>query len=213
MTIQEYILQHRIVAILRGLQPGFVLPVIEALHAGGIRLVEITLNSPNAIALIEQARTKLHDEIMIGAGTVINVEDASKAKDAGAQFLISPNTDPSVIAFTKKHGLVSIPGAYTATEVMAAHHHGADIIKIFPVPSPRYISDLMAPLEFLKLMPTGGVSQDNILQYQQAGAVAFGIGSSLVSRKQQVDEVSLQALIKKAGSLVNSLNHLSKGQE
>lgn len=207
MSSIEQILHHKIVAILRGLQPATVLPVIQALQSGGISLFEITLNSPDAIKLISEIRGRFDGRIMIGAGTVLSVNDATNAIKAGAQFLISPNMDPSVISITKEHDLVSIPGAFTATEVVNAHHYGADIIKIFPVPSPRYISDLMAPLDFLKLMPTGGVDKANIVEFQNAGAVAFGIGSSLVNRDQQVDEPSLNLLTKQAQDLVRVLNH------
>lgn len=205
MSLLQQILDHKIVAILRGLQPGNVLPIIYALQEGGIHFVEITLNSPGALKQIEECRAKLEGKMMIGAGTVLNVEDATNSIKAGAQFLISPNTDSSVITVTKEHGLVSIPGAFTATEVLLANQYGADIIKIFPAPSPRYIRDILAPLDFVKLMPTGGVNQDNILQYQEAGAVAFGIGSSLVSSDQKVDAASLQLLTKKAQSLVHAL--------
>src|SRR5881392_2413552 len=132
MNSLEQIFEHKIVAIIRGAEPTDVLKIAEALYAGGIRLMEVTLNSPGALQLIRELKMEMEGRMLIGAGTVLNVEDASKAIDAGASFIISPIVDVPTIQFTKQNNIVSVPGAYTATEIHHAFSQGADIIKVFP---------------------------------------------------------------------------------
>jgi 2-dehydro-3-deoxyphosphogluconate aldolase / (4S)-4-hydroxy-2-oxoglutarate aldolase len=199
------ILEYKIVAILRGIKPGDVLPVANALHKGGIRLIEVTLNSEDAILGIELLNKALADSMVIGAGTVLSETDGRAAIQAGAKFLISPHTDAGVIRITKDQNLVSIPGAYTASEVVQANKYGADIIKIFPVSSPDYLKSLLAPLNHIKMMAVGGVNLNNIRQYKEAGAVAFGIGSSLVNNASVIDETYLKQLTEKARDYIQAI--------
>lgn len=203
------ILQCKIVAILRGVAPNDVLPVANALYAGGIRVLEITLNSDAALSQIEQLTDAVGDKILIGAGTVLNADDAKAAIQAGAAFLISPIVDVAVIRLAKDHNRVSIPGAFTATEIVTAQRSGGDIIKVFPVTDPDYIKALLAPLNHIKMMPTGGVNLANIKQFSQAGAAAFGIGSSLVGHTSHVDEDYLAGLTKRAHSFVQAIEAVS----
>lgn len=198
MSILTYILRHKIVAIMRGMAAKDAVSLANALHKGGINILEVTLNSPNALQVITALSEQFKDTMLIGAGTVLTAQETTDAINAGAQFIISPTLDADVIKTTKDAGKVSIPGAYTPTEILQAHRSGADIIKVFPVPNAAYIKNILAPLNQLKLMPTGGINVDNIKDYAAAGAVAFGIGSSLVNNKEEVNELYLQNLEDKA---------------
>jgi len=198
MSTLTYILQYKIVAIMRGMPAKDAVHLANALHKGGINILEITLNSPNALQVIEALSQQFKDKMLIGAGTVLTAQEAVDAINAGAQFIISPALDVGVIKTTKDAGKVSIPGAYTPTEIILAHRSGADIIKVFPAPNAAYIKNVLAPLNQLKLMPTGGVNVDNIKDYAAAGAVAFGIGSALVNSKEEVNDLYLQNLEDKA---------------
>lgn len=194
MTILSQLLQYKIVAIVRGAQPTDVLPIAQALYEGGVKAIEITLNSVNALAVIKHISDELKDKMLVGAGTVLDASSAKKAIKAGAQFIISPSTDPETIRVTKKKGAVSIPGAFTATEIVTAYQAGADLIKVFPGTSPQYIKELKAPLSHIPMMPTGGINLENIHEYKRAGAAAFGIGTSLVDTKQAITKEYLVQL-------------------
>jgi len=179
----QTIYDKKVFAILRGVHFDDLLPVAEALYEGGIRLLEITLNSPKAlegISLLQAQFGKRPDRMLIGAGTVLDVDSARAAIDAGSKFIISPNTDKETIRQTLASGVVSLPGAFTPTEIVAAHRFGGQIIKVFPAPDPTYFKNLKGPLDKIPMMPTGGVTVDTIAAYKAAGAAAFGIGSALV---------------------------------
>lgn len=182
-----------------------VLPVAEALHAGGIGLVELTLNSPGALPAIEALSGTMGNRMLVGAGTVLDAAGARNAVAAGARFIISPTLDADTIRTTLDLGAVSIPGAYTPTEVLQAHRAGGQIIKVFPAQSPAYIRDIMAPLSHIPLMPTGGVGVANIADFKKAGGVAFGIGSALVDAHRQADPDFLQQVTAKAIALVSAV--------
>ena len=205
MTSLEYILQHKIVAILRGLHAADLINVATALHEGGINIIEVTLNSNDALSLIKKLSSTFENKMLVGAGTVLTVSDARSAIDAGAHFLISPTLDVNVIKIAKNHSVVSIPGAFTPTEIFTAYQNGADIIKIFPAQSPEYIKQILAPLDKVLVMPTGGIDINNIEAYKKAAASAFGIGSSLVSNKEKVDELYLRNLTAKAKRFVEAI--------
>ncbi|MDQ2862323.1 MAG: bifunctional 4-hydroxy-2-oxoglutarate aldolase/2-dehydro-3-deoxy-phosphogluconate aldolase [Bacteroidota bacterium] len=205
MTNLSYILQHKIVAILRGFNPKDVVNVASALHAGGIKLIEVTLNSDDALSLIKILSSTFENKMLVGAGTVLTVEDARNAIDAGARFLISPTLDLDIIKTAKGNSVVSIPGAYTPTEIFTAYKNGADIIKVFPSQTPDYIKQVLAPLNHVLLMPTGGIDIHNIEAYKRAGASAYGIGSSLVNNKEAVNELYLRNLTEKAKRFVAAI--------
>lgn len=206
MSTLSDILEHRIVAILRGMPPEETLRIAEALYKGGIRILEITLNSKNALPLIEALREVYKGNMRIGAGTVLDARDAANAIDAGAEFLISPALDKEVIRAAKEAGLISIPGALTPTEILEAHRQGADIVKVFPCPDAAYIKNILAPLNNIRLMPTGGIDVSNIKTFAGTGAVAFGIGSALVGKTAVVDAEYLTTLTQKARSLIEALH-------
>lgn len=205
MTALSKIFEHKIVAILRGMPPKEVSAIANALYDGGIRILEITLNSEDALPVIEQLNHLFKDRLLIGAGTVLNTTDATNAIDAGARFLISPSLDLSVIKATKDAGVISIPGAFTPTEILTAHSNGADIVKVFPCLDAAYIKNILAPLNHIKVMPTGGIDASNIKTFAATGAVAFGIGSALVNSKAVIDENYLTILTGKAKALIAAL--------
>jgi 2-dehydro-3-deoxyphosphogluconate aldolase/(4S)-4-hydroxy-2-oxoglutarate aldolase len=195
MTVLEEILKHKIVAILRGVRPDAVPAVAAALYAGGIRCLEVTLNSPEAFSVIKSLSARMGSHLLIGAGTVLDATEARQALHAGARFIISPTLDIPTIQYTRKVGAVSIPGAFTATEILTAHRAGADIVKVFPASvGVAYFRDLRGPLPHIPLMPTGGINLENIGDYHKAGAAAFGVGSALVDGRQPVTEEYLQQL-------------------
>ena len=208
MTSLQKILASKIVAILRGADPDYIVEIARALSEGGVKLLEITLNSPDALGAIERVANQLGDQLLVGAGTVLDGEAAAAAISAGAKFIISPALDRATIETTKKLGAVSIPGAFTATEILQAHRWGADIVKVFPASvGPGYFSDLRGPLPHIRLMPTGGVNLDNIRDFQKAGAVAFGIGSALVTATPAVTAEYLQQLKTRAQQYIQAITH------
>ena len=205
MTELEKIVEHKIVSIIRGYAVSQTLEIVNALYDGGVRLVEVTLNSPNVLESISKISAMNKEGLLVGAGTVLNVGQTRAAVDAGARFIISPGTDIETIEKTKELGIVSIPGAFTPTEVITASNAGADVIKIFPsVLGPGYIKDLRGPLDDVKLMPTGGVTVENIPVYLNAGAVAFGIGSSLLKSENQ-GEAKLEDIRQNAADFVKAV--------
>jgi 2-dehydro-3-deoxyphosphogluconate aldolase/(4S)-4-hydroxy-2-oxoglutarate aldolase len=206
MTTLEQILEHKIVAILRGCKPVNIVEISQALYEGGIRLLEITLNSPGALDAIQQVAARFGDRMVIGAGTVLTVEEVKAAVTAGARFVLSPSLDVDLIRFTRDLGVVSVPGAFTATEILTAYRAGANIVKVFPASvGPAYFRDIRGPLPQIPLMPTGGVSMDNIRDFQKAGAVAFGVGSALVPASQGVGVGELRELTARAAGYVEAI--------
>jgi len=205
--VLSHLLEHKVVSIIRGANPDHLVRIVRALHAGGVRSVEITINSPKAMLGIERLTDELGAEMMIGAGTVLDPETARAALLAGARFIISPTLNVKTIRMTKRYGAISIPGAFTPTEILTAYEHGGDIIKVFPATlGPSYLKDIAGPLPHIPLMPTGGVNLDNIQALQQAGAVAFGLGSSLVDTKHEATEDYLAALTEKARQFVRAVS-------
>ena len=204
MKTLAHLLTHKVVAIVRGANPRDLLRIAQALHAGGVRAMEVTLNSPGALASIEEIAGAMPDDFLVGAGTVLDPESARAALLAGAKFIISPTLNKQTIRMTKRYGAVSIPGAYTATEILKAYEYGGDIIKVFPASGvgPGYFKDIAGPLPFIPLMPTGGVSLDNIKGFAAAGAKAFGLGSSLVDTSQPATEEYLKQLTEQARQFV-----------
>jgi 2-dehydro-3-deoxyphosphogluconate aldolase/(4S)-4-hydroxy-2-oxoglutarate aldolase len=137
MNPLAHIFEHKIVAIVRGANPKNLLRIAQALHAGGVHAMEVTLNSPGALASIEEIAGAMDDNFLVGAGTVLDPESARAALLAGAKYIISPTLNKKTIRMTKRYGAVSIPGAYTATEILKAYEYGGDIIKVFPAASCR----------------------------------------------------------------------------
>jgi 2-dehydro-3-deoxyphosphogluconate aldolase/(4S)-4-hydroxy-2-oxoglutarate aldolase len=163
-------------------EPDRLRAVIEALADGGVRALEVTMTVPRAIELIADIAPTLPDDIIFGAGTVVDAETARRAIAAGARFVVSPVLRQSVIAACHELDVPAMPGCLTPTEILDAWDAGADVVKVFPATrfGPGYIKDVRAPLPHVKLMPTGGVTLDNAGEWIRAGAVAVGVGSALV---------------------------------
>ena len=185
MSAIQQILTQKIVAIVRLDDYERAVEVAQALVAGGITVLEFTLTGAGAIEAIATVRHRLGDAACIGVGTVLKPEDAHAAIDAGAQFVVTPAVRKSVIAACASRRTPICCGGFTSTELLEAYEAGADIVKLFPahVGGPKYVKDLLAPLPFLKIMPTGGVSAENARGFLEAGAVAVGIGGNLISKK------------------------------
>lgn len=195
----EHILDSRIVAIIRGAKPDDIHRIAEALYEGGIRTLEVTINSAKPLKVIEELADNLGDKMLIGAGTVLDPETARAALMAGAQFIVSPTLNPATIAMTQKYGALSMPGAMTPTEILAAYEAGGDIIKVFPATvGADFFRQIAGPLPHIPLAPTGGVTLDNIGDFAKAGAKAFGLGSSLTDTSIAVSDESLKGLTEKA---------------
>ncbi|MCA8947883.1 MAG: bifunctional 4-hydroxy-2-oxoglutarate aldolase/2-dehydro-3-deoxy-phosphogluconate aldolase [Planctomycetes bacterium] len=178
-AVLEAFAELRCSAILRTGLAEAVRPALDAAIAGGFRIVEVTMNTPGCLDHVRDlARDK---QLIVGAGTVLTVDDAKAAMAAGARFLVSPVTDPQVITFCRQHDLVSIPGTFTPTEMMRAHRAGADIVKLFPGPSngPDFVRAVRGPLPFLRIFPTSGVTEENVGQWLAAGAFGLGFVASL----------------------------------
>lgn len=208
MDILNTIKQEKIIAIIRGSKPEDALAISKALYAGGIRIIEITLNSPNALTSIEKIREELGNHVLVGAGTVLDPESARNALLAGAQFILSPSLNLETIKMTKRYGAISIPGAFTPTEILAAYEGGGDIIKVFPATSlgPDFVKDIHGPLPQIPLLPTGGIGLNNIAEYIEKGAIGVGLGSSLVNTKEAVTEMYLEKLTITARQFKSKIN-------
>ena len=174
-----------LVAIVRVPRPEWTLPLAKALVAGGVRVVELTMSIPNALEAVRTLDRELGDEILLGVGTVIDDDTCRAAIDAGAKYIVSPVTKPSLVATAHELDRPVMLGAYTPTEAQAAHEAGSDFIKIFPADTlgPGYIKSLLAPLPHLKIVPTGGVNLDTMEAYLAAGSAALGTGSALLKKE------------------------------
>lgn len=209
MDTLSQILEHKIVAIIRGAVPGDVLKIAMALHSGGVKVLEVTMNSDNVLEVIEQLSETMGDRMLIGAGTVLDAGSVKSAVSAGAKFIISPHLSKEIIQATKQLGAISIPGAYTATEIINAYNSGGDIIKIFPASgNVNYIKEIRAPLPHIPLMPTGGLTSENIKEFHKAGAAAFGIGTALVNTKLKITDEYLDQIAEVARRFVLSIANL-----
>lgn len=171
-----------VVAVIRMKEADRLRAVVDALAAGGVRALEVTMTVPRAIDLIGEITPTLPAGFLFGAGTVLDAETAHRAIDAGARYIVSPVFRRSVIDACHERDVPAMPGCLTPTEILDAWDAGADIVKVFPATTfgPGYIKDVRAPLPHIRLMPTGGVSLDNAGDWIRAGAVAVGVGSALV---------------------------------
>ncbi|WP_404452267.1 bifunctional 4-hydroxy-2-oxoglutarate aldolase/2-dehydro-3-deoxy-phosphogluconate aldolase [Virgibacillus necropolis] len=205
-TFQQ-IKDHKLVAVIRGAKGDDVLSIARALHAGGVHILEITADTPQVDTLIRSVNQEFGDQMIVGAGTVLDPETARTAIMAGARFIFSPTVNVETIRLTKRYGVVSIPGALTPTEILTAYEHGADLIKVFPAGTmgPSYIKDIHGPLPHIPLMPTGGVDLSNVRQYFENGSVAAGLGSALVNTKQPINPDTLKGITEKAQQFVESI--------
>jgi 2-dehydro-3-deoxyphosphogluconate aldolase/(4S)-4-hydroxy-2-oxoglutarate aldolase len=173
-----------VVAVIRAQSKDQLKGITEALVAGGVPAIEVTMSTPKAIAGIEMLADHFGDKAVVGVGTVIDPATAQAAIAAGAQFVVSPVFDEQIVSTVRRYGKIMIPGAFTPTEILRAWSAGADVVKVFPSTAlgPQYFKDILAPLPQLRLTPTGGVDLKNAADWIKAGAVFLGAGSSLVTK-------------------------------
>lgn len=173
-----------VLAILRGLEPRSVLSIAHALVEAGVRTLEVTLNSPRALESIQRLRGELGCECTVGAGTVRDAIGARSAIDAGAQLLVTPHVAHDVVGIGGEYGVPALVGAFTPSEVLAAWSSGAAAVKVFPAArlGSRYLADLLGPFDDVSLVSVGGIGIVDVVEHLEAGAVAVGLGSSLVGR-------------------------------
>jgi 2-dehydro-3-deoxyphosphogluconate aldolase/(4S)-4-hydroxy-2-oxoglutarate aldolase len=173
-----------VVAVIRLDDPGALRDVADALMAGGVRALEVTMTVPRATELIAQLAAALPNTFAVGAGTVTDADTARRVIDAGARFVVGPVLRPAVIAECRQRDVAAMPGCFSPTEILSAWEAGADVVKVFPATAlgPAYLKDIHGPLPQIKLMPTGGVTRDNAGEWIKAGAVAIGVGTALVDR-------------------------------
>jgi 2-dehydro-3-deoxyphosphogluconate aldolase/(4S)-4-hydroxy-2-oxoglutarate aldolase len=208
----QRILDTVVVAVLRATSGEQLVDVAQALLAGGVQVMEVTFTVPQAHKVIEKVADALGDKIVLGAGTVLDTETARAALLAGAEFIVSPTVNLDVIRLCKRYSKLIMPGALTPTEVLTAWETGADVVKIFPsdITGPKYLKALHGPLPHVRLMPTGGVNLETAADFLKAGAVALGIGTSLVDPKAVAagEWHSIEAL---ARQYVEIVRHTRKG--
>jgi len=183
-NLQE-IINCGVVAIVRVASAQEAVEVCMAVAKGGVKPIEVTMTVPGAVDAIKEFKSVVKDEVLVGAGTVLDPETARAVILAGAEFVVSPTLNLEVIEVCRRYSKIVIPGTFTPTEILTAWEAGADIVKVFPatVGGPKYLRDIMGPLPQIRLMPTGGVNLENTPDFIQAGAVAVAAGTSLVDKK------------------------------
>ncbi len=195
-TVLDRIQELGVLAVIRGPSPELTLKMVGALAEGGITGIEITYTTPNAEEVVAALDAEYGDRILLGMGTLTQPEQAASAKAAGARFLVSPHTDDALAAAMVASGLPMMMGALTPSEVFRAYSLGSDVVKLFPgsAVGPGYVKALRGPYPHIPIMPTGGVSEDNLADWFKAGVFAVGAGSQLsptqLAREGQFDEIT-----------------------
>lgn len=184
--VLSFIKNLGIVPVLRADSAAEAVQMAEAIIAGGINCLEVTMTVPDAVSVIETLSQKYGEDVLIGAGTVLDVETAQKCLDAGAKFLVTPCLIPEIVKLCNLREIAVCAGALTPTEVFTAWQTGADVVKVFPASAmggAGYLKALKSPFPNIEIMPTGGVSLENIAEFLKAGVVAVGVGGELVSTR------------------------------
>lgn len=207
-TVIEKIGKDKIIAIIRNDSQQKALKAALACIEGGIKIIEITLNTTGAFEVLSEIN-KTYPHVLLGCGTALDVEMTDRAIQTGVRFVISPHTDKNIIDFCHQNNVVACPGTSTPTEMMVAHSYGADIIKVFPITNlggPSYIKNIRGPLPHLKLMPTGGVDINNIQQFINAGVYAVGLSNALIHR-EAVDSGNFDIIKRLAQEMIKKVIH------
>ena len=209
--VSKGIAEHKAFAIVRGVSPENIKPTVEALIAGGIKLLEVTFDREgpisNTLSCVQIIRTTYGDRVVCGVGTATDEQQVNAAARAGAQFVVSPNVNSDVIRLSRQLGMVSIPGAFTPTEVIEARSAGADYVKLFPggllgLPYFKAISEV---LKDIPIIVVGGINASNAGDYIKCGAAGIGVGGYLVNAKE-IAKGNFEEITNKAKELVNSIN-------
>ena len=174
-----------VVAIVRMDDAAGLGQVAHAIKEGGVDVIEFTMTTPGALDIIARSSAEFGSSVLLGAGTVLDTETARAAILAGARFLVAPTLNLDVIDLAHRYDVAILPGVFTPTEMLTAWEAGADLLKVFPATAlgPQYFKDVLAPLPYLRMVPTGGVSLENCGDFIKAGAVAVAVGSNLVDKK------------------------------
>lgn len=183
--IVERIIDDKAVAVIRLRKSQNFLKIAEALYEGGISILEITMTTPNALELIKHTVSNMPDDVLIGAGSVLDADTAQRVINAGARYVVSPVFKPQIIQIARQNDVPAMPGCFSPTEILNAHEQGADVVKVFPadILGMAFFKSIKAPMPFLNLMPTGGVTLTNAGDWIKSGACAVGLGSALVDNK------------------------------
>lgn len=200
-----------IIAIMRAKSSDQLIAAAGAIKAGGVRVIEVTMTTPGALSVIETAREKYGDEVLFGAGSVLDSETARAAILAGADFIVAPTLNLNMVALCNRYSIPVMPGCYTPTEALTAWEAGADMIKLFPasVGGADFVKAILAPLPHLEIVPVGGVNLDTVADFIRNGAAALGVGSSLVNQKL-LDAKDLDELTRRAKAFIAEVH---KGRE
>ena len=193
--IIDSVLKEKLIVIVRGVERENLIPLVEAMYKGGIRLLEITYSADGSVSdedtasNIKMLAEHFEGRMFIGAGTVLTEKQVELTAEAGGKFIISPDSYPEVIKKTRELDMVSMPGALTPSEIQIALRAGADFVKLFPINNMgvEYVKAVKAPLSHVKLLAVGGVDENNIQDFMKAGACGFGIGSGIINKKMIAD--------------------------
>lgn len=202
--VTKQIVDSGVIGIIRMDETSKVLPIIDAIQAGGISCIEITMTTPGALELIKEVAEARGDDadMLLGAGSVREAETVRRVVKAGARYIVSPVFKEELVDAAHEQGVPAIPGAFSPTEIQRAHEAGADLVKVFPASTvgPSYLKSVTAPLPHLQLVPTGGVTAENAGDWIQAGASAVGVGSALLD-KDTVDASHFDQVTENAQTL------------
>ncbi len=195
-----------VIAIVRAQSSDQLLRAADAIREGGVRVIEVTMTTPGALQVIEEATSKYGEDVLFGAGTVLDAESVRAALLAGAQFIVAPSFNAEAVRICRRYSIPVFPGAYTATEILAAWEAGADMVKVFPasVGGPALIKALKAPLPQVELVPVGGVNLETAADFIRAGAAALGVGSALIDQKL-LDSGDFTALTERARRFIEEV--------
>jgi len=212
--VLERIKKSGLLAVIRGPSKALTIKLVDALVAGGVIGIEITYSTPSAEEVVSQLKESYGEKILLGMGTLTTPEQTQTAKDVGANFLVSPVCEPGLVKAMANSGLIAMAGAFTPTEIFYAYQAGIDVVKIFPgsLTGPKYLKAIHEPFPYIDMMPTGGVSKDNLKDWFDAGAVAVGAGSALCP-KTLVTEGKFDEITQRAAEFVEKLKIARKERE
>ena len=202
-----------VIAIMRADSTDQLLAATDAILEGGVKAIEVTMTTPSALRVLEEAASKYGDSVLFGVGSVLDSETARVTILSGAKFVVCPTLNIRTIELCNRYSVPVIPGAYTPTEVLTAWESGADMVKVFPANTggPSHIKAILAPLPQVNLVPVGGVNLKNAADYFQAGATAIGVGSALINRRL-LDAGDLKEITKRAAGFMEIVRKSRLGQ-
>jgi 2-dehydro-3-deoxyphosphogluconate aldolase/(4S)-4-hydroxy-2-oxoglutarate aldolase len=195
-----------VIAIMRAKSSDQLITAADAIQAGGVMVIEVTMTTPGALGVIEAAKARYNDDVLFGAGSVLDPETARAAILSGADFIVAPTLNLDMIALCNRYSIPVMPGCYTPTEALTAWENGADMIKLFPASfgGAALVKALLAPLPQLEIVPVGGVNLDTAADFIEKGAAALGVGSSLVNQ-ELLERGDLAALTQRAQAFINEV--------